>query len=382
MTIGIACIGCGYVAGLYAATFQDAADIVQVRGIYDADPSRRDSFAKHYGLQPYDSYEAVLADPEVQIVVNLTNPHAHHALSKQALLAGKHVYSEKPLALALDQARELVTLAKARGLHMVCAPSSALGEAAQTLMRAVRDEVMGTPRLVYAEIDDGMIHRIGMERWRSATGVPWPAKDELATGCTLEHAGYALSWLVIMFGSARRVVSFSKLCVPDRGPQTPESYVTPDFSCACIEFETGVVARLTNSIIAPHDHRLRIFCDDGALEMEEIWDFGCNVYTTPLYDTIFKRQMHKRLGWAGRKRLAPVRKSAIKSAKRGFNLDFMVGVRDLAEAIRDARAPRLGGAFSLHVTEVSLAIQYPEIYGTDYTVTSSAQSVAPMGWAT
>eukprot|EP01080_Neovahlkampfia_damariscottae_P013472 gene13472-biopygen19 len=71
----------------------------------------------------------MLADPEVEIIVNLTNPHAHYATSKRILEAGKHVYSEKPLAMEIDQARELVALAEEKGLQIVSAPSSVLGPA-------------------------------------------------------------------------------------------------------------------------------------------------------------------------------------------------------------------------------------------------------------
>ena len=378
---GIAFIGCGFVADLYIATLSQVEDSIDLRGVFDLDTKRSASFGKRYGLEVYSELDALLADPTVEIVVNLTNPKHHYELSKKALEAGKHVYSEKPLAIALDNAQELAELSKAKGLQLVCAPSNSLGESAQTLMAAVRNQVVGKPRLVYAEIDDGMIHRIGMERWKSSTGVQWPATDELETGCTLEHAGYVLSWLVSMFGSATRVVSFSNLCVDDRGPSTPQNYSTPDFSCACVTFENGVVARITNSIIAPHNHWFRVFCDDGVIEVEEVWDFNSPVYATPLHDSVIKRQLHKRFGWTGRKKLKPLRKRKITSAPQGYNLDFMIGIADMAQAIREGSTPRLGGEFALHITEVSLAIQHPEIYGTDYEVKSSAPRVAPMTWA-
>jgi len=381
MTTSIAYIGCGYVADLYNASLGNGAGEITVRGVYDKNTERCEAFAKHYGLNTYPDLQSVLDDPEVDIVVNLTNPKHHYAISMEALKAGKHVYSEKPLALKLEQAQELVRFSEVQGLHIVCAPSSVLGEAAQTLMRAVRNKTMGEPRLVYAEVDDGLIHRIGMEGWKSPTDVPWPCTDELETGCTLEHSGYVLSWLVAMFGPARRVVSYAKLCITDRGEHTPQNYTTPDFSCACVEFDSGIVARISNSIVAPHDHRFRVFCDDGHIELEEAWDFESPVYAVPVPDTRLKRQLEKRLGWTGRKLIKPARTRNISSAKQGYHLDFMIGVQDMAAAIKSGTSPRLGGEFSLHITEVSLAIQHPDLYGTDYRVQSSAPAVAPMDWA-
>lgn len=381
MATGIAYIGCGYVADLYHATMSNAEGQLVLHGVFDKEPTRSQAFSEVYGVKVYHSYDDVLKDPKVDIVVNLTNPKDHYGVSLQALRAGKHVYSEKPLALDLAEAEDLVMVAKEVGREIVCAPSSVLGEAAQTMIKAVKDRKMGEPRLVYAEIDDGQIHRIGMENWKSMAGIPWPCKDELETGCTLEHAGYVLSWLVAMFGPARRVVSFAELLIKDRGAFTPENYSTPDFSCACVEFDGGIVARITNSIVAPHDHRFRVFCDEGHLELAETWDFEAKVYAVPIPTTRLKRQLEKKLGWTGRHEIKPVRKRKIVSAKQGYHIDFMIGIVDMAQALAAGRSPRLAGEFSLHITELSLAIQYPDKFGSDYTVKSAPAKPPPMSWA-
>lgn len=375
---GIAFVGCGYVADLYLRTLDNRKDKLALKGVWDVRPDRLERFAGHYGLRRYSNLDELLADPQVDIVLNLTNPAQHFAVSQKALEAGKHVYSEKPLALHLDQAQSLVAQAADARLEIVAAPSTVLGCAAQTLMKAVRESVRGRPRLVYVELDDGMVHRIGHEGWITETGAVWPAEDEFATGCTLEHAGYALSWLVATFGPVRRLVTFAAVTVPDKGKATPTTSLAPDFTCAVLEMDDGVIARLTNSIVAPHDHRYRVFCDDGWLGINEIWDFSAPVRSVPLATTRLRRQLDKRFGWDGGHMLAPVTTRKIKSARRGFPMDFTLGVAEMADAIQAGRPPRLAGEFSLHITEVSLAIQHPERTGHDYYPLSAPGPVAPM----
>lgn len=381
MTTAIAYVGCGFVADFYQTCLPNSAGRLKVCGGYDRNSDRLVQFTSHHGLRAYDSLEAVLTDPEVRIVVNLTNPDQHYTVSKACLEAGKHVYSEKPLAMDLGEARSLTMLAASKGLHIASAPSSILGEAAQTLWHTLRNGTVGTPRLVYAELDDGMVHRIGCENWKSVSGAPWPATDEFRTGCTMEHAGYALGWLCAMFGPVRRVVSFASLLIPDKGPFTPEAYTTPDFSAGCLEFESGVVARITNSIIAPHDHRLRIFGDKGELRLGEIWDFRSPITFLPILENRAERYFARKTGIRRTQKITPVRRTPLISAANGADMDFTRGIAEMAEALDADRTPRLSGDFALHVTEVSLALQYPDRFGADYRVTSRLAPMEPMPWA-
>src|SRR5690242_17502068 len=95
-----AIVGCGYVADFYLRTLPNHANIA-LAGVYDRNSDRCRRFAEHHGgLRQYRSPDEMLSDPAVRIVVNLTNPHSHYAISKAALDAGKHVYSEKPLAMS------------------------------------------------------------------------------------------------------------------------------------------------------------------------------------------------------------------------------------------------------------------------------------------
>ena len=381
MATGIALLGCGYVADLYLGTFGRWAGQLEIRGVWDVVPERTAAFAAHHGLPAYPDFGALLDDPAVDVVLNLTNPHAHFETTRAVLEAGKHAYVEKPLAMDLDDARALVELARAKGLEIGCAPSSVLGETAQTLWKAVRDELAGTPRLVYAEIDDGMVHRLGYETWATPWGARWPAEDEFRVGCTLEHAGYMLTWMMAMFGPVAEMVSHASLRVPDKGPDTPEPYATPDFAASVLTFAGGMVARLTMSIVAEHDHRLRVVCDDGTLSVDEVWSFREKVRLTPVHAERWQRALQRRTGIERARTVPSVRPPSVSGPFKGFPMDLCAGLGEMAEALGAGRRPAVNHDFGLHVTEVSLAIQHPERFGHHYRPTSTFEPMEPMPWA-
>ena len=379
----IAIIGCGYVADFYAATLVNHPEL-ELLGVHDRDAARAKAFAAHYQVRHiYPTLEDVLADDRVQLIVNLTNPSSHYAISRAALEAGKHVYSEKPLATDLNDARHLVELAEARGLQINGAPCTVLSETAQTIWKSLRHGAIGTPRLIYAELDDGNVPRHDYSNWISASGAPWPAKDEFEVGCTLEHAGYYLTWLTAFFGPAVRITSFSKNVQPDKGIAL--DVMTPDFATACVEFASGPVARFTCSIYAPHDHRLRIFGDEGWLATHHAWDYGGKVLLSKRHRFTGRAEHHptlaKLLGM-GPRRVPLVRNCKFAYGSKGANrMDFSRGIAETAEAARMGRDSRMSARWSLHVNELVLAMQHPEIYGSPREITSSFDALAPMPWA-
>ena len=272
----VAFVGCGFVADYYASTLPNYPELELV-GVMDREAGRATKFAQHWKLPVvYPTLQALLDDRSVELVLNLTNPRSHFEVSKACLLAGRHVYSEKPLATIFGEAEELVRLAEEKGLHLSSAPCNVLGESAQTAWKALREGAIGKVRLVYAELDDGLIHRMRYTKWINPSGAPWPYKDEFEVGCTLEHAGYYITWLAAFFGPARSVSTFAACQIRDKG--TELDVLAPDFAVGCIEFASGVVARLTCSIIAPHDHALRVFGDEGVLSVKECWDYCCPVH--------------------------------------------------------------------------------------------------------
>jgi predicted dehydrogenase len=204
--VRLAVIGCGYIAESYASAFPYHGELHLV-GAWDCDEDKVGAFATRWGCRRYTSEADLLADGSVELVLNLTNPRSHAGVTRAALEAGKHVYSEKPLAMTGEEAGALVDLARLRGLTLATAPCSVLSETAQTMWQALRADTIGKVRLIYASFDDGMIApRLAPWNWRNAAGAAWPAKDEFEVGCTYEHAGYVLTWLAAFFGPASHLV--------------------------------------------------------------------------------------------------------------------------------------------------------------------------------
>jgi predicted dehydrogenase len=378
----LAILGCGYVANMYRLTMP-AHPGLELVGVHDRERSRAETMARLTGAAVYPDLESLLADDSVPLVLNLTNPHAHYETTKALLEAGKHVYTEKPLAMRLDQAQALAALAEARGLQLASAPCTLLNPVAQTLWQRLRQETVGRIRLVYAEMEDGMVPRAPVAKWINEGGIAWPAIDEFEVGCTVEHAGYVLSWLCAFFGAAESVTAHAEILLEDKIPGmalTP----APDFSVATIRFRSGVVARMTNGLYAEHDHRLRLFGDDGVLAVEDPRSDRSPI-TERRYRTLRRRRF---LGPAKRLRL-PGGRERIAAYRGSQTRDFCRAIADMAAAIEGGRPAYLGARFALHVTELTLACHFgahptgaAQGYGAQpYRVVTDCPPMEPLPWA-
>lgn len=373
MKIGF--IGCGYVFDHYMTTWKQHPAL-QIAGIADRDATRAKAVGDYYDLKVYESSEALLADPEVGIVANFTSIESHYEVSKAALAAGKHVYSEKPLTQTMDEARDLVRIAEARGLRLSCAPSNALSATVQTIWKAIEDGAIGTPRIIYAEFDDNPVYLLKPDTWKSRSGAPWPYLHEYEMGCTWEHVGYHLTWMCAIFGPVRAVTSFSTVVSPDKTSETLHPADTPDFSVATLDFESGVVGRVTCSITAPADHEMRIIGNKGELSTDTYSDYFGPVRLEPFSGPSLKArnlrllrhnpQLAKLLGMGGSN--VPLAASPApggtqihkpkgwKARQRGQQ-DKAIGLAELVEAIAQDRPHFPSPAFTLHLTELTHAIQ-------------------------
>ncbi|MEQ9692725.1 Gfo/Idh/MocA family oxidoreductase [Shimia sp. SDUM112013] len=240
------------------------------------------------------------------------------------------------------------------------------------LGKAMRDGIAGQVRLIYAELDDGFISQAPYQDWQSESGAKWPAEDEFRVGCTLEHAGYYLTWLIGHLGSVRRVVAASAEVLPDKG-----SGGTPDVSIATLFFECGVVARLTCSIVAPHDHQIRVIGDKGVLRVGRAWDNAAPVKFHRRL-RVRRRLLEHPLG----RRIRPPAKTHPKVERWGAaSMNFALGPVEMLSAMADDRPSRMSTDLALHVNEVTLAIQNASDDSGSVAMQTRCVPIEPMPWA-
>lgn len=383
--MNIAFVGCGFVFDIYMRTIR-AHDNLTVVGCFDIDLDRLHRVSSFYGFRAYQTYDELLADPEVDIVVNLTNIGSHFEVSRRALLAGKHVYSEKPLTKSLADTRELIFTAREEGVVFQGAPCNVFSDTVRTIFRAVKEGQIGKPLLVYAELDDNPIHLMDFESVRSPSGAPWPLKEEIYEGCTYEHVGYHLVWICALLGPAISVTAFSSELIDNKTAGLPQKVGTPDFSVACLAFENGATARITCSVVAPRDHRMRVIGDAG-----EVYADSYRHYQSPVYlEKFTKRSLNARkfssvrsspllsklFGVGGRKirmerswkshavegdnqlRTSPKQRLVEWLRRREvYSQDKMIGISEMARSISRHEPQFLSPEFLLHLNELTLLIQ-------------------------
>ena len=266
----VAVVGCGNIAGRYGETLQ-AYDTIGIAGATDLDPGRSAEFVARFGGTAFPSLDAVLAEPGVDAVVNLTSHGAHAGVTARALEAGKHVHTEKPLADSYPEAQALVELAETHGVRLSCSPITFMGEAQETVWHAIVSGAIGVVRVVYAEVNWGRI-----ERWH-----PRPAPF-YAIGPLVDVGVYPLTILTAMFGPARSVTAYGRVVLPDRATGAGERFTveTPDFAVAAIELETGPLIRLTTSFyVGQHSKQrgIEFHGDAGSLFLESWQEFDARV---------------------------------------------------------------------------------------------------------
>lgn len=325
LPLGIGMVGCGNIAGPYARSIA-LHDELRLVAVTDVDTARAGAFAVEHETQAHQSLEGLLADPAVDIVVNLTVHHAHYAVTKQALEAGRHVYSEKPMALEAAEAFELVQLARRQGVRLACAPSTFLGEAQQTAGAIIRGGGLGPVRVVYADVNWGRI-----ETWHPA---PVPFFD---VGALVDVGVYPLTIATAFVGPAVAVEARGWDLLPDRTTVTGEPFRigSPDFVLAAIELANGAVMRLTGTFYVGRPARqlgtLEFHGDDGSLALGNFQEFNTTVERGPFggaYEPVpLVREPYQGVAWAR-------------------------GVADLARAIVEERPQRVTGDHAAHVVDI------------------------------
>jgi predicted dehydrogenase len=395
--LNMAIVGCGYVADFYMATLKAHPELT-LAGVFDTNDQNLTAFCQRWPFRRYGSLQEILDAAAVELVLNLTNPRSHFEVSRRCLEAGKHLYSEKPLGMNTDEARQLVDLARQKGLTLSTAPCSLLSETAQTMWKAVKAGAVGNVRLVYANFDDGMIApKWSPWTWLNSYGVPWPAKDEFEVGCTYEHAGYVLTWLAAFFGPATCVTAFSSCQIAEKGK--PVDAMAPDFSVGCIEYGNGVVARVTCGLVAPRDKSITIVGDDGVIFTSNVRDDAGPVYVREIpargRTHGIERRLHRLrvwlekhcpvIPWSGQewhlqRKLPLARKPTGIKVAIDKPVDFLRGPSEMAAALRERRPCRLSAELGLHIVEIIEALQHPDRFAGHRKLDSTFAPIQPLPW--
>ena len=268
MKIGI--IGCGNILEQYAK-FSKQFDNLEVTRLADLNADLARSKADEYGYAHGGSVDELLADPEVELVINLTIPAAHAAVSKQVLNAGKHVYSEKPIAVEVAEAEEVIELAAQKNLVVGNAPDTVLGTSHQTVRKLVDDGAIGRPLFAVAQIITP-----GVEGWH-----PNPVNFyKRGAGPLFDMGPYFLTALMQLLGPISRVSAEAGIVKSPRtaqaGPNQGQSFEveTPDHISSSLRFAGGAIGTLVTSFAGRFrtdswDHPISLYGTDGTLKVPD-----------------------------------------------------------------------------------------------------------------
>ncbi|HEX3347030.1 MAG TPA: Gfo/Idh/MocA family oxidoreductase [Acetobacteraceae bacterium] len=352
--VNIGLIGCGNISAAYLRAAPHFPEL-RIAACADLDESRAQSRASEFGLKAV-SVDALLADPAIEIVLNLTIPQAHVPVGLEAIAHGKHVHSEKPLAIATAEGRKLIDAAAKADLRVGCAPDTFLGGGHQTARKLIDDGAIGTPVSGAAFM---MNH--GHEHWH-----PDPAFYYAPGGGPMLDMGpYYLTDLVQLLGPVKSVMGSATKAYAERiVSSAPRSGETIEVAIAThvaglLTFASGAVVSIVTSFdVWQHRHgNIEIYGTEGSLVVPDPNRFGGTVSLA-----------RRREPWID----VPVSHGY---ADGNFRI---IGLADLARAIRAGRPHRCSGALAFHVLEVMEAFQKSSDAGRSIAIASTCERPAPL----
>lgn len=344
--IGI--VGTGAIFPIYVRGLSWYGDLPIVR-VADLDVARAREQAERHAIPAWSGVEDLLSDPEVDVVVNITPPTAHHPVTRDALAAGKHVYVEKPLAASAGLARENLAQAEAAGRVLGSAPDTFLGTAGATARAAIDGGMIGTPFAATSFVRSSRV-----EAWH-----PNPAFFFApGGGPVLDWGPYHVAALVNLLGPIAEVIGATTVPTPQIAVTAPERSVetvdvtVPTTATAILRTASGVLVTALYSFdvwdtTLPH---IEVYGTEGTLLLPDPNHHDRPVLVKRREDTPMDRIPWPDTPW---RELPPVIPPTRDDSARQFRGH---GVADLVDSL--AGAPlRASGRFALHVLEVLEAIE-------------------------
>lgn len=273
--IGI--VGTGHISEIYCQNLTTVHENTEIIACADINRAAAEAKAAKWNIPYVLTVEELLARADIDIVVNLTPPKNHYEVIKAALLAGKHVFTEKPLATTAAEADELVALAEEKGLMLGCAPETNYGASVSTAKDLLQKGAIG--KILYA---DAHFRWPGDENWH-----PNPAfLYQPGAGPLYDRGPYHLNAMVDLLGGVEEVSAMTSIGFPTRTitsqPRYGEVFTveTPSHVQGMLRFQSGVLATLLLSfdMKCPYDSAIEIFGTEGSILVKEPVGFGYPVF--------------------------------------------------------------------------------------------------------
>lgn len=263
--VKIGIVGVGAISGIYLENITNVFKEIEIIGVCDLIRERAEKAVEKYQIPKlYEDMYELFWDPEVDIVLNLTRPYEHYNVTLEALKAGKHVYSEKPLAASLKEGKELLAFSKEKGLMLGGAPDTFLGAGIQTCRKLIEDGYIGTP--IGAA---GFMISHGPESWHPDPEFYY----KYGGGPMFDMGPYYLTALVNLLGNVSEVFAMTKTNFPQRVITCKEHFNeiidvdVPTHYVGTMQFENGVIGTLfaTFDVYYETQARLEIYGTEGTL---------------------------------------------------------------------------------------------------------------------
>jgi predicted dehydrogenase len=347
-------IGCGNISGIYLTNCRKLPGLALV-ACADLDMARARAKAAEHGVRAA-TVDELLADPDIDLVINLTIPAVHAQVSQAALAAGKHVYTEKPLATRRVDGAATLALAREKGLRVGSAPDTFLGGGLQTCRKLLDDGAIGEPVAAVAFMTGH-----GPEGWHPDPEFFYKP----GAGPMFDMGPYYLTALISLLGPISRVTGSARISFPERtigsGPKQGRKIAveTPTHVAGLLDFAGGAVATLITSfdVWAANLPRIEIYGSEGSLSVPDPNTFGGPV----------RIRLAKDNEW----RDVPLSHGFAENS-RGL------GVADMASAIREGRPHRASGELAYHVLDVMAAFEEASAAGRHVVINSGPPRVAAL----